>query len=140
MYKVKMFKKITAVALLMALALSVLVLSSCGKNETAVLSVNGVECTEDMYRYWYMHLKDYYVSNYGIADSKGFWDTQVPNADYTYADFVDNKISTQINYYLAGNVLFERYELDSKLKDAWRTSIDDVDEMLLMQSLENDLK
>ncbi len=128
MYKVDLFKKITAVALLMALVLSVLLLSSCGKSEAAVLSVDGVECTEDIYRYWYMQLKDYYVSNYGITDSKSYWDTQVPNTDYTYADFVDNKIATQINYYLAGNVLFEQYGLDSKLKDAWGAIIDGVDE------------
>ena len=128
MYKVNLFKKMVAITLLMALVLSVLVLSSCGKNETAVLSVNGVECTEDIYRYWYMQLKDYYVSNYGITDSKSYWDTQVPNTDYTYADFVDNKIATQINYYLAGNVLFEQYSLDSRLKDAWVALIEGVDE------------
>lgn len=128
MYKVNLFKKMVAITLLMALVLSVLVLSSCGKNETAVLSVNGVECTEDIYRYWYMQLKDYYVSNYGITDSKSYWDTQVPNTDYTYADFVDNKIATQINYYLAGNVLFEQYSLDSRLKDAWVAILEGVDE------------
>jgi len=128
MFKKKVFKKITAIILLISLLLSVNALVSCGEKETTVLSVNGVECTEDMYHYWYVQLKDYYVTNYGITDSKDFWNTQVSNADYTYADFVDNKISNQINYYLAGNVLFEQYKLDTKLKDVWKSVKDDVEE------------
>lgn len=127
MYKKNVFKKITAVVLLLSLILSVSALVSCGGKE-GVLSVEGVECTEDMYRYWYIQLKDYYVSNYGIADSKEFWLTQVTNADYTYAAFVDNKIRTQIDYYLAGNVLFQQYKLDSKLKDTWDTIKNCIDE------------
>jgi len=128
MYKVKKLKNLIAILLLIALILSVLALSSCGKKETAVLSVEGVECTEDMYRYWYIQLKDYYVSNYGINDSKDYWSSQVTNADYTYADFVDNKIATQIDYYLAGNVVFEQYKLATKLKDVWKTVQDGIDE------------
>ena len=128
MYKKNVFKKITAVILLLSLILSVSALVSCSGNETGVLSVEGVECTEDMYRYWYIQLKDYYVSNYGITDSKEFWLTQVANADYNYAAFVDNKIRTQIDYYLAGNVLFQQYRLDTKLKDTWNTIKNGIDE------------
>ena len=128
MFKKKVFKRITATVLLLSLLFSVSVLASCQEKETVALSVKGVECTQDMYRYWYMQLKDYYVANYGITDSKDFWSTQVPNADYTYADFVDNKISTQIDYYLAGNVLFEQYKLDTKLKDVWEAVRDGVEE------------
>jgi len=47
---------------------------------------------------------------------------------YTYADFVDNKIATQIDYYLAGNVVFEQYKLATKLKDVWKTVQDGIDE------------
>ena len=128
MYKVKMLKKVTVAFLLVTIVLSALTLSSCGKSDKAVLSVEGVGCTEDMYRYWYIQLKDYYVSNYGITDSMDFWKSQVTNADYTYADFVDNKIATQIDYYLAGNVLFEQYNLESKLKSTWQTICDGIDE------------
>ena len=128
MYKVKMLKKLTAVILLVAMVLSITALSSCGKSDDAVLTVENVECTEAMYRYWYIQLKDYYVSNYGIVDSMEFWKSKVTNADYTYAEFVDNKIATQINYYLAGNVLFEQHKLDSKLKSTWQTICDGIDE------------
>lgn len=128
MYKTKMIKKWISIVLLVSLVLSIGLFSSCGSDEIPVLSVRGVECTEDMYRYWYMKLKDYYVSNYGITDSKEYWSLQVTNTDYTYADFVDNKIKTQIDYYLAGNVFFEQYRLDNKLKDTWETIKQGIDE------------
>ena len=128
MYKTKMIKKWISIVLLVSLVLSIGLFSSCGSDEIPVLSVRGVECTEDMYRYWYMKLKDYYVSNYGITDSKEYWSSQVTNTDYTYADFVDNKIKTQIDYYLAGNVFFEQYRLDNKLKDTWETIKQGIDE------------
>lgn len=130
MYKIKMLKKLTAIVLLLSMILSIGIFSSCGTDETAVLSVEGIKCTEEMYRYWYIQLKDYYVSNYGITDSKEYWSAKVPNAEYTYADFVDNKISTQIDYYLAGNALFEQYKLASKLKDVWETIKDGIDEKI----------
>lgn len=128
MLKKKVFKKITAVLLLVSILLSISTLVSCGDKETVALSVNGVKITEDVYRYWYIHLKEYYVTNYGITDSREYWNTQVTNADYTYADFVDNKIRTQIDYYLAGNVLFEQYKLSTKLKDTWDTIKNGIDE------------
>ena len=51
MDKKNVLKKTTAVILLLTLLLSVSMLVSCGGNEKGVLSVEGVECTEDMYRY-----------------------------------------------------------------------------------------
>lgn len=128
MDKKNVCKKITAMILLLSMLLSLGALVSCSDAKTGVISVNGVECTEAMYRYWYIQLKDYYVTNYGITDSKEYWTTQVANADYTYAEFVDNKIRTQIDYYLAGNVLFEEYKLATKMKDTWNTIKNGIDE------------
>ena len=128
MDKKNVLKRLIVILLLLSLLLSASLLSSCGEKEMAVLSVDGVECTEDMYRYWYIQLKDYYVSNYGITDSVDYWRTKVTNADYTYADFVDNKIRTQIDYYMAGNVLFEELKLATKMKDAWNTIKDGIEQ------------
>ena len=128
MLKKNMIKTLVCVLLLATMLLSFAGLVSCGEKEDVALSSGNVSFTEGMYRYWYTQLKEYYVSQYGVTDSSDFWNTQVPNADYTYADFIDDKIHSQIKYYLAGNVLFDSYDLSNKLKSAWSSVKDKVDQ------------
>lgn len=92
--------------------LLLLSLASCSSSAQTVMSCDEIEVDEDTYRYWYMVLKDYYLDSYDdIQDTQESWNTVIPSLGITYGEFVDDKIRQQIRYYIAGNVLFEEYDL-----------------------------
>ena len=120
-----MYKRQTKV-LVLCIALLILLASftACADTDTAVASCDGVTIDETAYRYWFIQLKEYYINSFSdITDSKEFWESEVPGLAITYAEFIDDKIRTQINFYLAGNVLFKRYDLT--LSDTTVAGIDE---------------
>ncbi len=108
-----LFRKIqSTAALCLALLFLVLSLAACSDGGGVVLSCDGVEFDEKAYAYWYIQLKDYYVSSYSdIEDTDECWKSEISDLGITYGEFVDDKIRTQIRYYLAGNLLFKEYGL-----------------------------
>jgi len=114
----------SAIAPLLAVILLLGVFAGCSKSNEIVLSCEGVDINEEAYHYWFIQLKQYYISSFSdIVDSKEFWESEVPGLEITYGEFIDDKIKTQINFYLAGNVFFERYDLS--LNDSAVASIDE---------------
>lgn len=103
-------------------------LVGCGENNQSVLSYDGIKIDQTAYEYWYIQLKDYYVDSYSdIVDEIPLWNSKMPDSDVTYGEYIDTKIRTQIEYYLAGNILFEQYDLD--LSDTVIQNIDtDIDD------------
>lgn len=121
-------KFLKPIALILALVTLSSLLISCKDTNGTVLQADGVRIDETAYRYWYIQLKDYYVDTYAdLEDTVPFWNSEMPDMNVTYGEYIDNKIRTQIQYYLAGNVLFERYglELSSSVINSIDTDIDD---------------
>ena len=121
-------KFLKPIALILALVTLSSLLVSCKDTNGTVLQADGVRIDETLYEYWYIQLKDYYVDTYAdLEDTVPFWNSEMPDMNVTYGEYIDNKIRTQIQYYLAGNVLFERYglELSSEVIDKIDTDIDD---------------
>ncbi len=118
-------KRTTAFLLaLLTLAMACLALVSCGDKNATVLSLDGVEFNEKAYAYWYTELKNYYVSSYSdIQDTEECWKTEISDLGITYGEFVDDKIRTQIRYYLAGNSLFK--ELGLSVPQSVTSTIDE---------------
>ena len=124
-----MIRKFTKPIALILICITVLPLcASCGGQNQTVLSYDGIEIDQTAYEYWYIQLKDYYVDSYAdIVDEIPFWNSTMPETDATYAEYIDTKIRTQIEYYLAGNILFDHYNL--KLSETVINSIDtDIDD------------
>lgn len=117
----QLFTRTTSLLLICATLLTLLI--GCGASNQTVLQGDGIEITEEAYQYWYIQLKDYHVSSYSdVVDDVVFWNSQYDDAGMTYAEFFDQKIRKQIEYYLAGNILFERYDLS--LSDTVISNID----------------
>lgn len=114
--------------LILATVSFLFVFASCGTSNETVISCDGVNINEEAYQYWYIQLKDYYIESYSdMEDDLVFWNSEYPEMGMTYGEFFDKKIRKQIEYYLAGNVLFERYDLslDNAVIDKIDLEIDD---------------
>ncbi len=104
-------KPLRFAAILLSIVIFTAIFAACG-DSVSVLQCDSIEITEGVYRYWYKQQKEFYLSSYGdLVDSHEFWQSKMPNTDKTYAEFIDERIRTQIEYYLAGNVIFEQLDL-----------------------------
>lgn len=121
-------KTLKFIALFLSLTMLCVLFVACQGTSETVLEKDGVTISCTAYEYWYIQLKDYYVDSYSdLADDVSIWNSTMPDTDITYKDYIDEKIRTQIEYYLAGNVLFDRYDLT--LSDTVIASIDnDIDD------------
>ncbi len=107
---IRKFLKLVALILIFAVLGSFLF--GCGNQNRTVLANDGIKIDQTAYEYWYIQLKDYYVDSYAdLVDDISLWNSKMPEMDVTYGEYIDTKIRTQIEYYLAGNVLFDRYDL-----------------------------
>ena len=121
-------KFLRVIALVLVFVSMIPLVASCGESNGTVISADGIGINEEAYEYWYIQLKDYYLDSFSdLVDEIPFWNSEMPEVGKTYGAFIDEKIRTQIEYYLAGNVLFERYDLD--LDDTVVSNIDrDIDD------------
>lgn len=117
-----------SVALLILVLILLTACTSCQEGVTA-MECDGVTVDEETYRYWYQQLKKYYMDSYSdLIDDEEFWRSEIPEYDMTYGDFIDTKIRNQINYYLAGNSIFDELNLKSVQNSVWKTVVTAVDE------------
>ncbi len=120
---------ISVISFFLLLTLLLVAVPSCSSSDKTALSSGSTTVTEGVYRYWYIKLKAYYVDSYSdVVDSQEFWQTEAPNLGITYAEFIDDKIETQIHYYLAGNRLFAENDLSTALKSEWTQVKASIDE------------
>ncbi len=112
------FLKLTA--LLLAILMICPVFAACSR-KTAAMTNHGYTVTEDMYRYWMVNWKQYYVNHYSdVEDTADYW--QAENADgQTNEEYLEEQIRTRICYYLVAQELFDKYRL--KLDDEAREGI-----------------
>ena len=121
-------KMIRAIAIALSLVMLLPLCISCGEENSTVMQGDGIKINEEAYEYWYIQLKDYYIDSFSdLVDEIPFWNSKMPESDVTYGAFIDEKIRTQIKYYLAGIILFERYDLS--LSETVVSNIDrDIDD------------
>ena len=120
-----MKKFLSAVLALITLFSSFSMLSCT--SDKAVLSFDGYKVTEDMYRYWMMSWKEYYINYYSdVEDTQDFWAAENVQGG-TNEEYLTEQTHQRIKYYLVGQALFEKYKLSltSDEKDAIKTDIDE---------------
>ncbi len=105
--------KITKLICILLSVLCLLPLTACSSDGgEVVMEFEGYTVTEGMYRYWMKTWKDHYVSNYSdIRDTEEYW-ASVNESGITNEEYLTTNIKTRIRYYLIGQMLFDRYELE----------------------------
>ena len=91
------------------------------------MSFEGYKVTEDMYRYWMISWKEYYLNYYSdVEDTDEFWNGENVQGG-TNEEYLTEQTEQRIKYYLVGQALFEQHKLtlDSDEKDAIKTDIDE---------------
>ena len=119
-------KKILCVIMALLMLLSSVSMLSCSSDKV-VLSFEGYKVTEDMYRYWMISWKEYYLNYYSdVEDTEEFWTAENVQGG-TNEEYLTEQTHQRIKYYLIGQALFEQYKLtlDSDEKDAIKSDIDE---------------
>lgn len=119
-------KKILAALLALIMLFCSLSMLSCS-SERVVMSFEGYKVTEDMYRYWMISWKEYYLNYYSdVEDTEKFWNGENVQGG-TNEEYLTEQTEQRIKYYLVGQALFEQHKLtlDSDEKDAIKTDIDE---------------
>jgi hypothetical protein len=91
------------------------------------MEYNGYTITEDMYRYWMISWKDYYVSYYSdVEDTEEYWNS-LATSELTNEEYLTKNIQTRISYYLVAQSLFDQYalKLDSDAKETIESDLND---------------
>lgn len=119
-------KKILCVIMALLMLLSSVSMLSCSSDKV-VLSFEGYKVTEDMYRYWMISWKEYYLNYYSdVEDTEEFWTAENVQGG-TNEEYLTEQTRQRIKYYLVGQALFEQHKLtlDSDEKDAIKSDIDE---------------
>ena len=122
-----MFKKTISVLLALVFILATCISAVSCSSGKVVMSFENYKVTEDMYRYWMINWKDYYVNNYSdVEDSDEFWQGENIQGG-TNEQYLTEQIEQRIQYYLVAQALFEKYKLKltSQEKDAVKQDIDE---------------
>lgn len=119
-------KKILSAALALIMIVCSLAMLSCS-SDNSVMSLDGYNVTEDMYRYWMISWKEYYLTYYSdVEDTEEFWNAENVQGG-TNEEYLTKQTEQRIKYYLVGQALFEQYKLtlNSDEKDAIKSDIDE---------------
>jgi len=119
-------RKFLGVALALITLLSSFSLFSCS-SDNVVMSFEGYKVTEDMYRYWVLSWKQYYLNYYSdVEDTEDFWFAENVQGG-TNEEYLTEQTHQRIKYYLIGQALFEKYKLNlsGEEKDEIKNDIDE---------------
>jgi hypothetical protein len=93
------------------------------------MSFDGYKITEEMYRYWMISWKDYYINHYlDVEDTEEFWYSENVEGG-TNEEYLTEQTLQRIRYYLIGQALFEKYKL-SLTKEEKNEIKNDIDEQI----------
>lgn len=121
--------KITSLLLALIFLLSPLVGCSSEKKR-AIYSIDGIEITEDLYRYWLSYYKSYYDKYFvDIDDSEEGWKTEISDG-VTAEQYVKNLVDERMKFYVCALKLYDEYDLelsDSEEQYIEKTISDQID-------------
>lgn len=107
-----MKKSIKIIALILVVIMLLPCFSGCGEKKRAVYSIDGIEITEDLYRYWLSYYKSYYDKYfYDIEDSEEGWQIKV-SEDMTAEQYVKKMVDERMKLYVCALKLYDEYELE----------------------------
>lgn len=119
-------KRFLCAILVLVTVLASLSVISCSSDNVA-MSFNGYKVTEDMYRYWMINWKNYYITYYSdVEDTEEFWLSESIEGG-TNEEYLTEQTLQRIRYYLVGQALFEKYKLslDKDERDSIKKDIDE---------------
>lgn len=132
-------RKRRVLGILLAMSVLPCVLAGCSSGKSVMVAANesGLPegygkyvLTEEMYRYWMISWKDYYVKNYSdVEDTPEYWDAMA-TGELTNEEYLTENIRTRILYYYAAQPLFD--ELGLK-KSAYADQVDEYMDGMLAQ-------
>ncbi len=112
------------ICVVLALVLSLGMLSACATSGNVVMELNGHKITENMYAFWLSRYKAYFVYYYmNNKESAEMWDTPIDETGATLNETFTGYVKENARTYAAALYLYDMYKL--KLSDADMQTIED---------------